>query len=100
MADQLQCSFGPQARLHPCPEACERMPSALLGSASQCPTNGATVQKNVHGMSTLLAAAYSATDPASQRQTAVLGPLFLMMGRALQRVGCVPAGNVLAIAGV
>ena len=33
-------------------------------------------------------------------QTAVLGPLFMMMGRALERIATVPAGNVLAIAGV
>ena len=33
-------------------------------------------------------------------QTAVLGPLFMMMGRALERLATVPAGNVLAIAGV
>lgn len=46
------------------------------------------------------AAAYSPSDPgSSQRQSAALGPLFLMMGRALQRVSSVPAGNVLAIAG-
>ena len=51
----------------------------------------------------VLSAAYSpeAPDaPGGRRQSAVLGPLFMMMGRALERIASVPAGNVLAIAGV
>ena len=51
----------------------------------------------------MLSAAYSpeAPDaPGGRRQSAVLGPLFMMMGRALERIASVPAGNVLAIAGV
>ena len=51
----------------------------------------------------MLSSAYtpeSPNAPGGRRQAAVLGPLFIMMGRALERVAAVPAGNVLAIAGV
>ncbi|KAG2439846.1 hypothetical protein HYH02_010478 [Chlamydomonas schloesseri] len=48
----------------------------------------------------VLTGAYNPGSPASQRQSVVLGGVFMMMGRALERVDKVPAGNVLAIAGL
>ncbi|GIL67389.1 hypothetical protein Vafri_20793, partial [Volvox africanus] len=48
----------------------------------------------------VLSGAYNPAVPAAQRQTAVLGAVYMMMGRALERVERVPAGNVLAIAGL
>lgn len=48
----------------------------------------------------VLSSAYDPSSPQRQRQTAVLKGLFLMMGRALERLDAVPAGNVLAIFGL
>lgn len=48
----------------------------------------------------VLSSAYDPLDPTRHRQTAVLQGLYLMMGRALERLREVPAGNVLAIAGL
>ncbi len=48
----------------------------------------------------VLSAAYDPAAPQQQRQTAVLSSLYLMMGRALERLPAVPAGNVLAMAGL
>ncbi|GIL84225.1 hypothetical protein Vretifemale_12915, partial [Volvox reticuliferus] len=48
----------------------------------------------------VLSGAYNPAAPTTQRQTAVLGAVYMMMGRALERVERVPAGNVLAIAGL
>ncbi|KAG2498450.1 hypothetical protein HYH03_003706 [Edaphochlamys debaryana] len=48
----------------------------------------------------VLSGAYNPAAPDQQRQSVVLGPLYMMMGRALERVEQVPAGNVLAIAGL
>eukprot|EP00201_Polytomella_parva_P014391 CAMPEP_0175066456 /NCGR_PEP_ID=MMETSP0052_2-20121109/16521_1 /TAXON_ID=51329 ORGANISM="Polytomella parva, Strain SAG 63-3" /NCGR_SAMPLE_ID=MMETSP0052_2 /ASSEMBLY_ACC=CAM_ASM_000194 /LENGTH=785 /DNA_ID=CAMNT_0016333165 /DNA_START=42 /DNA_END=2396 /DNA_ORIENTATION=- len=48
----------------------------------------------------VLSTAYDPLDPTSHRQTVVLGSLFMMMGRALERLDCVPAGCVLAVAGL
>ncbi|GLC55413.1 hypothetical protein PLESTB_000984700 [Pleodorina starrii] len=48
----------------------------------------------------VLSGAYNPAAPTCQRQSAVLGPVYMMMGRALERVEQVPAGSVLAIAGL
>ncbi|EFJ51620.1 hypothetical protein VOLCADRAFT_56931, partial [Volvox carteri f. nagariensis] len=48
----------------------------------------------------VLNGAYNPAAPTCQRQTAVLGAVYMMMGRALERVQQVPAGNVLAMAGL
>eukprot|EP00798_Chlamydomonas_sp_ICE-L_P013599 gene13599-19472_t len=48
----------------------------------------------------VLSAAYSPQDPSSHSQPAVMSALYMMMGRALERLVEVPAGNVLAIAGL
>ncbi|KAG2443951.1 hypothetical protein HXX76_002290 [Chlamydomonas incerta] len=48
----------------------------------------------------VLSGAYNPASPAAQRQSVVLGGLYMMMGRALERVDKVPAGNVLAMAGL
>ncbi|CAD7704026.1 unnamed protein product [Ostreobium quekettii] len=48
----------------------------------------------------VLTANYKPTSPGKNRQTVVLGDLYLMMGRCLERLQAVPAGNVLAIAGL
>ncbi|PNW73585.1 hypothetical protein CHLRE_13g564950v5 [Chlamydomonas reinhardtii] len=48
----------------------------------------------------VLSGAYNPASPAAQRQSVVLGGVYMMMGRALERVDKVPAGNVLAIAGL
>ncbi|GAX83661.1 hypothetical protein CEUSTIGMA_g11086.t1 [Chlamydomonas eustigma] len=51
----------------------------------------------------VLSPAYSPDKPevlGGHRQVATLGPLYMMMGRALERLSSVPAGNVLAIAGL
>lgn len=49
----------------------------------------------------MLSPAYSPAHPASgQRQTAVIRGVYMMMGRALERLGSVPAGCVLALGGL
>jgi ribosome assembly protein 1 len=48
----------------------------------------------------VLTSAYDPREPSRHRQTAVLRGLYLMMGRALERLPAVPAGNVLAMAGL
>ncbi|WIA32200.1 hypothetical protein OEZ86_003049 [Tetradesmus obliquus] len=48
----------------------------------------------------VLSSAYDPRLPGQQRQSAVLRGLYLMMGRALERLPAVPAGNVCAIAGL
>jgi len=48
----------------------------------------------------VMTSAYDPWDPTKQRQSAVLTGLYLMMGRALERLQQVPAGNVLAMAGL
>lgn len=48
----------------------------------------------------VLGAGYDPRTPDMHRQVAVLGGLYLMMGRALERLPQVPAGNVCAIAGL
>ncbi|KAL4448964.1 hypothetical protein ABPG77_007681 [Micractinium sp. CCAP 211/92] len=48
----------------------------------------------------VLPATYNPADPASERQEARIDALFLMMGRGLERLQEVPAGNILALAGL
>ncbi|PRW32859.1 ribosomal S5 Elongation factor G III V family [Chlorella sorokiniana] len=48
----------------------------------------------------VLPATYNPADPASERQEVAVGALFLMMGRGLERLPEVPAGNILALAGL
>jgi ribosome assembly protein 1 len=48
----------------------------------------------------VLSAAYDPAAPDCHRQSAPITGLYLMMGRALERLPAVPAGNVLAIAGL
>lgn len=48
----------------------------------------------------VLTSAYDPADPTRHRQSAALSGLYLMMGRALEALPAVPAGNVLAMAGL
>ena len=48
----------------------------------------------------VLPATYNPADPASQRQEARVGALYLMMGRGLERLAEVPAGATLALGGL
>ena len=48
----------------------------------------------------VLPSTYNPADGGSQKQTATATSLYLMMGRGLERLTSVPAGNVLAIGGL
>ena len=48
----------------------------------------------------VLPSTYNPADLSSERQLATITSLYLMMGRGLERLSRVPAGNVLAIAGL
>ncbi|KIY92792.1 elongation factor EF-2 [Monoraphidium neglectum] len=48
----------------------------------------------------VLTSAYDPREPGRHRQTATLTGLYLMMGRALERLPEVPAGNILAASGL
>lgn len=48
----------------------------------------------------VLSSVYNPADPSSERLTATATALYLMMGRGLERLPAVPAGNVLALAGL
>ncbi|GMH33552.1 hypothetical protein BSKO_01386 [Bryopsis sp. KO-2023] len=48
----------------------------------------------------VLSPAYDPTNPDAHRQVTTLGNLYLMMGRGLEKLQVVPAGNVFAVGGL